>query len=195
MKAVHVHLRHALVVGLTALSVAPAAAKPPPPRPPMPKVVQRWRRPPDPRPLVTAEYLELALARSQRGELKLLKLARGAFAKPQAILPRFRGRFEAKLYGAGGSLLDVVRFNFPLTAASDGEHPQIDPLGVGLGRGASARTRVRVPFDATVSALVIRDSVGGGLTKIDLSPVVRRAPPARPPALDEKLRTGTFRKP
>jgi hypothetical protein len=170
-----------------------ATARPPAPRPtPLP----RWRKPVDPAPLVTLEYLELTVGRVKNGALKVLKLTRGELAKPQALLPRYRGRFEAKLYGPGGLLVDVVRFDFPLTGASDGGKGNLDPLGARLALGVQARVTVRVPYDAhRTTALVLYDAVSKTITPVNLSPVRKPAPKPSPSLDGGKLRTGSFRPP
>jgi hypothetical protein len=185
------------MVALIAVTLPfPALAAPPRPvTAPRPAPLPRWRKPVDPPPLITAEYLELSVARAKDGALRVLKLARHAFARPQAIAPRYRGRFEAKLYGPGGLLVDVIRFDFPLTGASDGAKGALDPLGASLARGVEARVLVRVPFDRhRTTALVLHDTGTRATTPVSLTAFLR--PPAAPPPLDAgKLRTGTFRPP
>ena len=196
MKGRHVHGWHGGVVALIVLTLPLVAGGTPPRTRPTPKPVPlpRWRKPVDPPPLVTTELLELTVARAQSGALKVLKVTRSAFPKPQAIAPRFRGRFEAKLYGPGGLLVDVIRFDFPLTGASDGAKGALDPLGTSLGRGVEARVIVRVPFDLhRTTALVLYDTSTKVTTPVSLAAFRKPAPAA--PLDGGKLRTGTFRPP
>lgn len=196
MKARRVHRCHGWGAALIALTLSQSAlaAPPRPVRPPAPRPLPRWRKPLDPPPLVTAEYLELSVARAKDGKLRVLKLARASFARPQAIAPRFRGRFEAKLYGPGGLLVDVIRFDFPLTGGSDGAKGALDPLGASLARGVEARATVRVPFDRDrTTGLVLLDTASKAVTPVSLAAFRKPRPE---PALDAgKLRTGTFRPP
>lgn len=140
------------------------------------RTVPTWPLTADPRPLVTPHYVELFLT-LDKAQVRVLKTVKHTFAKPQAILPRYRGRFEVKIYSATGLLRDVVRFDFPLTAAQEDRR---DPLGVRLGQGVSARTSVRIPFDDGVASAVIHDRLGHGTVRVDLSRLAPRRPVPRP---------------
>jgi hypothetical protein len=135
--------------------------------------VPRWPRRADPPPLKTRDYLDLKLSLAQ-GHLKVDKLIKGRLPKP-ALLKRFRGRFEVRLFTAG-LLRDVVRFDFPLTAAV-GEQPvpASGRLGLGLSKGVRrARTKVRIPFDSRINRVVIVDTLKKKRFKVDLSPVLAK---------------------
>jgi hypothetical protein len=165
----------------------PAAAGPAPaPASHSPKPLPHWRQPADPEPLLTAEYLELLVAR-EKGALRVVSVEKRGFSKPQVLLPRFRGRFEVRLFAPGGQLRDVVRFDFPLTggAAPAVSPDQDDVLGRKLAMGVSARTRVRAPFDQRIASAVIFDSLSKATVRVDLSKFVggAAATPWQPPVL------------
>jgi hypothetical protein len=148
------------------------------------KALPRWRQPADPEPLLTADYLELAVAR-EKGQLKVLSVEKRAFPKPQVLLPRFRGRFEVRLLSASGQLRDVIRFDLPLTGASTpaGSPDQDDALGRKLSLGvSSARTRVRAPFDASIVTATVVDSLTKTAVRVDVARFRPRAPAPSLPA-------------
>lgn len=141
----------------------PAAAAP------EPKVIPRWRSGPDPAPLTTSEQLELFVSHGRDG-VKVLRIEKRQLPRPTLISPRFRGRFEVRLFSATGLLRDVIRFDFPLTAASgDPSVAGDDRLGRELGRGVTARTSVKIPFDASISSVVIHDTAVASQLRIDLT--------------------------
>jgi len=192
----------ALVLAMIAPAAAAAPKKPvsaPPGASGQPTYLPKWKHPTDPPPLVTAEYLEVGVVR-EKGKLRVTRTERRRFAKPQAITPRFRGRFEAKLFSPTGQLRDVIRFDLPLTAASDegastASTTEGDPLGRKLSLGASGRVTVKIPFDASIAAVTIYDTIARASVGVELSRVRKAAPPPPAPALppSDKLRTGSFR--
>lgn len=167
--------------------------KPPPTRiRPQRQVVPKWPRKPDPQPLTTTEYLDVDV-KLKDARLTVLSVKKGRFPIARQI-KRFRGRFEARLYAAG-LLLDVVRFDMPLTAAAESQDQPGgtslgDRLGMGLAKGVSARITVRVPFSERVSRVVIHDTLTRKQTPVSLDAV--RPPPPRP-ALPGDLRTSAFK--
>ncbi len=132
--------------------------------------VPRWQSRSDPEPLLTAEYLEITLEHRQ-GAMKVLAVEKKSFARPQVLLPRFRGRFEVRLLSPSGQLRDVVRFDLPLTggAGPPRSPDQDDVLGRKLSLGVSAKTRVRVPFDAGIASAELYDSLNKRSLAVDLS--------------------------
>jgi len=164
-----------------------------------------WPRRADPKPLETRHYLDLAVS-LEGGAVKVDRLTKGTFPKGARTLPRFRGRFEVRLY-SHGLLRDVVRFNFPLTSAS-GDHPSplTDKLSIGLSEGVTrAKTTVRIPFDERINRVLVVDTQapapsskkqGKGARKpversveVDLAPI-RPRPLGQTPRDD--LRTSSF---
>lgn len=175
------------VVAVTAVALpswAPREAGAGPPRVREGKVVRLDPR--DPEPLVTAAYLDIALA-IRRGALRVLQVRRGELPEPRAV-PRFRGRFEVRLY-AHKRLLDLCRFSFPLTrAAGERTAPNI-ALDRALARGVSAQTSVRVPFSPQVTRVVVIDTRTGRQVPVD---VKRWRPRPSTPAVDAPKRTSVF---
>ncbi|HEY1692158.1 MAG TPA: hypothetical protein VGG39_08345 [Polyangiaceae bacterium] len=96
------------------------------------------RTPPDPPPLVEKSQWVYDL-RWDRGELWLLGVHPLELAAPQAT-PRVMGRFAVELF-EGPTLLERVRFDFPLLGADD-------PEG-GPSMSSKLRTRIGVVFPAT----------------------------------------------
>jgi hypothetical protein len=177
-----------MLLVLLSLTLAGAAGSQPR-RAPTP--LPRWPRRADPAPMVTRGYLDLGVV-LEDGKVKVRSVSKGQLREAKALLPRFAGRFEVKLY-VHSLLRDVVRFNFPLTGGM-GERPSTqDPLGRGLSLGVTARTTVRIPFDDSITAVVIDDTATKKRSSVDLS---RVRPPPRPPALPlpGPTRTGTFKK-
>jgi len=177
----------------TALAQHPGhLGKPPPTRVRVERhVVPKWPRKADPQPLTTSEYLDVSVELHD-GKLTVASVKKGRFPVARQI-KRFRGRFEARLYAAG-LLLDVVRFDLPLTAAAEsqdrpGSTSLGDRLGMGLAKGVSARTTVRIPFSERVSRVVIHDTLTRKQTPVSLDKV---RPPAPKPALPGDLRTRSF---
>jgi hypothetical protein len=184
-----------LVISQPAAAQRPGhLGKPPPPKVRLQqqraRTVPKWPRRADPKPLKTIDYLDLRLSLA-KGRVTVDKLTKGRFAKPTR-LRRFRGRFEIHLFTAG-LLRDVVRFNFPLTAAvGEPPVPSSNRLGLGLGlsKGVNrARTKVRIPFDARINRLVIVDTLNKKKFKVDLSPVLPKPLKHSPRG---GLRTGAF---
>lgn len=109
-----------------------------------------------PRPLITAEYLDLELV-LERGGLRPVGLRAGRLARP-ALLPRYRGPFELRVY-AGRQLLDVLGFGFPLTLiAPAGASDDEARLDRALAAGVRARMVVRLPHVPSVTAIELYDS-------------------------------------
>ena len=168
-----------------------AAAESQPRRAPAPTPLPRWPQRADPTPMVTRAYLDIAVV-LEHGKLKVQSVTKGQLAAAKAILPRYAGRFEVKLY-VHSLLRDIVRFNLPLTGGMGGRSSAQDPLGRGLSLGVTARTTVRVPFDDTITSVVIDDTATKLRVAVDLSRV--RPPPRRPALpLPGPTRTGAFKK-
>jgi hypothetical protein len=77
----------------------------------------RCSRLPDPRPIVTDDWLRLTI-RFDRGKLSLVGSSRERLRRARATA-RKMGRFAAELW-IGCELIDRVRFDFPLLAAESG---------------------------------------------------------------------------
>jgi hypothetical protein len=174
--------------------------KPPPSHPGGKKPIKigelpRWPRKADPQPMRTTQYLDIKV-RLRGGKLGVLGVRKGKFPAGPTLIRRFRGRFVVKLY-THGLLRDVVRFDMPLTGAAEnragtrGGTALGDRLGLGLAKGVSATTSVRVPFDERITGAVIHDSVSGKNTRIDLSSVVSPQPRPKVPG---NLRTRSIGK-
>jgi len=142
--------------------------------------------------MVTAHYLDISVE-LKGGKLRVVKLAKGEFSAGPVTIRRFRGRFEVRLH-AHGLLLDVVRFDLPLTAAAEdqtspGKSTSLgDRLGLGLAKGVTGRTVVRVPFDDRFTRAAIHDTVSRKVVKVDLT-VVLPPPPKTRPATDLRVRS------
>ena len=160
-----------------------ASDAPRPKRPGAPTPVPTWPNRPDPPPLTTVEYIDLRL-RLANGRLAVQQVRKGAFHRFKATtLPRFGGKFAVNLY-RGKRLLDLVRFNFPLTGGLT--HAPLGMRGgmgtrfdVRLARGVSATVTVRVPWDRRIDRVTVS---GHGVTTvdIDLSTVLPVGPPEPP---------------
>jgi hypothetical protein len=159
---------------LLLLTLVPCEAQSRAPRPtrddpPEKRTLPTWPLRGDPKPLVTANFLDLNVA-LDKGRIKLLQLTKGAFPKPKAISPRFRGRFEVQLFAAS-LLRDVIRFNFPLTSSSGDKGKNLDHLDRNINKGVSAKTLVKIPYDESITRIVIYDMVGGEKLAIPLSSI------------------------
>jgi hypothetical protein len=97
------------------------------------------KTPPDPAPLVERSQWVFDL-RWDRGEVWMLGVRPLDLAAPQAT-PRVMGRFALELF-EGPTLLERVRFDFPLLGAPDAPD-------AGLSFGGKLRTRIGVVFPAT----------------------------------------------
>ena len=150
----------------------------------------------------TSQYIDIVV-QVDRGTLRVVAVRKGRFSAGPTVIPRFRGRYELKIY-AHGLMRDVVRFNMPLsdtagTAATAGAAARrsgqgaslASRMGLGLERGVKARLTVRAPFDRSVTRAEIFDSKSGTTTKVDLSGVVLARPGIKAPT---NLRTRSIRK-
>ncbi|HQY65380.1 MAG TPA: hypothetical protein PK141_28500 [Polyangiaceae bacterium] len=95
------------------------------------------RTPPDPRPLRSSEQYVVDL-RWVRGDVYLVSMNVVTLPAPRES-PRVMGRFALELY-EGATLLDRVRFDFPLLGAVEGER--------GAKLAPKLSTRVGVMFPA-----------------------------------------------
>jgi hypothetical protein len=138
-----------------------------------------WPNPDDPPALVTKEFISVFLSYHHE-QLKVGQLTRGQLKKPQVLLPRFDGRFEIRLL-SGKLLLDIIRFEFPLMGAAKEQ----EGAALGLDRGISASTSVKIPFNETITGATIVDRQTHKAYSLDLSPFVKQAMP--------KLRADAFR--
>jgi hypothetical protein len=93
--------------------------------------------PPDPPATLTDEYFRYTL-RIEKGEVKVVQVERVKLEHPSPAARRL-GRFAFELR-VGDQLLERVRFDFPLLAASQEQGE--DEFEAGL----SAQTRVMVPW-------------------------------------------------
>lgn len=141
-----------------------------------------------PRPMVTRGYLDLSVE-LKRGKLTVLKVTRGVFPRSR-LIPRFSGRYRVLLY-SHGLLRDRVSFNFPLTAGAGDPSPLNTRLDRSLARGVSARTSIRVPFDARINRILIKQRKSKTAVKVDLKKLL--PPPL--PLKTRNLRTVTFGRP
>ncbi|MBK6848960.1 MAG: hypothetical protein IPG96_15980 [Proteobacteria bacterium] len=130
------------------------------------------------RPLVTEGYLDLELV-VEGGLLRPVSLREGRLPRP-ALLPRYRGPFELRIF-AGRELLDVIGFSCALTLsgggaqggdATDAEHR----LDRALASAVRARTTVRLPFVASVTAIEFYDSRNRSTQRWPITRL-RRLPP------------------
>ncbi|MGD0675623.1 MAG: hypothetical protein ABSC94_09410 [Polyangiaceae bacterium] len=103
------------------------------------------RTPPDPPPLVAQKQWVFDL-RWDRGAPWLLGVRAIELPAPQTT-PRVMGRFALELF-EGPTLIERVRFDFPLLADSEVEGP-IDGGVHALSLSAKLRTRVGVVFPST----------------------------------------------
>ena len=104
--------------------------------------------PPDPIPLRARDQFDLVI-KFDKGNLSVVSVSEVHLENPQST-PRRMGRFAFELW-TGAELVERVRFDFPLLAASEREGE--DPLGKGL----SAQTKVRVPASSRASRARILD--------------------------------------
>jgi hypothetical protein len=137
-------------------------------------------------PEVTTDVGEVATLRVrwEKGVVTVLKVERTLLARP-AHYQRFRGRFEARVLGAGNGdkVLDFVRFDFPLMAMADSVEEmgeQAAELGAQMRSHVTATTVVKVPLPAGAASLAIYDT---GTHKTVLVPLTPWSPASgRPPA-------------
>jgi hypothetical protein len=116
--------------------------------------------PADPPPLETQEVLDVPL-RFADGKVQLAgRPARVDLGTPTR-LPRFDGRFIARLYDGQRALLDVVRFDFPLLG--DAYVPEGAPTSImtQVSDNLSTRVVVRLPWDSQLDAIEITDQKTG----------------------------------
>jgi hypothetical protein len=121
-------------------------------------------------------------ARYQRGEVTILAVRRGRYAKPTNA-PRWKGRFLGSAL-KGGKTLAQVEFNFPLVA--EAESPvDVDPeqrkLADKVREGVTSSTTVRVPLPEGADSISIWDSVSRKTVTRSLSEPGPKAPAARDP--------------
>jgi hypothetical protein len=129
-------------------------------------------------------------ARYERGEVTILAVHRGRFAKP-TTLTRWKGRFVASAV-KGSKTLSQVEFNFPLVAEAESPvdvEPEEKKVADKLRSGVTSTTTVRVPLPDGADAISIWDAVSRKTVTRSLSepapapPSTKAAPPARvPPA-------------
>lgn len=140
-----------------------------------------------PPPLVTADYLEIKL-NYKKGQFSVIGLKRGTFKKGPTRIKRFHGQYAVLLW-SGPTLLDLVRFNFPLVAGVDGTDALNEDLDRELAAGASSRITVAVPFDSRITRLCILDVKRNTQTPVSLEAFL---PPTDLPVVPN-LRTVMFR--
>jgi len=151
------------------------------------KNLPRWPQSPDPAPLMTADYLDISLELHQ-GRVRVLSLRQGSFNKGPTRIKRYSGRFAVQLY-SHGLLLDVVRFNFPLTGGAGQRGLGANQaLGNSLARGVKARITVRVPSDKRINRVRVKDLQSKQIVEVKLG---RLAPPTPSPAT-KNLRLSSF---
>jgi hypothetical protein len=184
-----VSTRFLVVLGLTALSWAQPARADEPRRlidmsrtfdagvpPPDPAFVPI---PPDPPPLVERAQWVFDL-RWDRGDAWLLGVRKVELAAPQAT-PRAMGRFALELF-EGRTLIERVRFDFPLLAV-----PDVDGGSGALVLTQKLRTRVGVVFPASArgTRLELWDRATGHRWSLPwpVESAPPRAAPADPPNL------------
>lgn len=148
------------------------------------KLKMRQKKRPAPKlKLVSARLLELEIARDNKG-LRVLGHRRIELRKAKA-LPRFRGRFELRLY-SHKRLREVVSFSFPLTLAAGEPSVHNRRLSRQMREGVRARTKVRIPWTADLTHLLLVDP-SGAATRYALpkaAPLPRNLPgPKRTDAL------------
>ena len=148
--------------------------------------VPTWPRKKDPKPLTTTQYLDIRLS-YHRGKVGVLKVYRASFSKGPRQLTRYAGRFEFSLL-SHGVLLDIIRFNFPLTAGAGERTPAQEKLGAELANGASAKLTVRVPWDDRVTEVVLTDRSGSKAVVVPLKGIAKE----RLKAKTENLRAVMF---
>lgn len=136
--------------------------------------------------LITAQYLDVSVELN-RSKLSVKQVLKKTFAKGRTAIPRFTGRYQVRVFSRG-LLLDVVRFNFPLTGAAGDPSPLNRSLGRGLARGVKARSVVRVPYDGRITRLVVKDGRSGKGVIVELSP----GPVTAVPGAARKLRFRMF---
>ncbi len=151
------------------------------------EAVPAWPAKKDPKPLTTSSYLDVKVSYRQ-GKSRVLGVSKGVFPDGPKLITRFHGRHQLSLY-SHGKLLDVVRFNFPLTAGSGEKTPAQEKLGEGLARGASAKITVRLPWDDRVTRILLTDGRGGKPLLLNLKGIVKKEPKLKAP----NLRTVTFK--
>jgi hypothetical protein len=138
--------------------------------------------PPDPPPMVERAQWVFDL-RWDRGDIRLLGVRPIELPAPQAT-PRAMGRFALELF-EGPTLIERVRFDFPLLALPDAPSPD---AGVGLTPTSltqKLRTRIGVVFPATSRGtdLVLVDRATGRRWWLDWPVIARAMPPGDPGAL------------
>ena len=137
------------------------------------------------RPMSTAQFVDVTIQRSPSG-LKVLAQRHGRLSR-SARLPRYAGPFEVLLY-SGKRLRDRLHFSFPLTL---GGMPGmgVPDLDRDLARGVTAVTVVRIPYDPSLTHIVVRDVQNPAeATRGKL----RRPPMGLPPKLPGPSRAASF---
>ena len=137
------------------------------------------------RPMRTAQFVDVTIQRSPSG-LKVLSQRHGRLSK-SARLPRYAGPFEVLLY-CGKRLRDRLHFSFPLTL---GGMPgmRVPDLDRDLARGVTAVTVVRIPYDPSLTHIVVRDVHN---PKETTRGKLRRPPIGLPPKLHGPSRAASF---
>ena len=153
-----------------------------------PQILPAWPRRPDPKPLVTAEYLRISIE-ARRGGLRIAGVVRERFAGGPRPIARFRGRYAVELY-THALLRDVVRFDLPLAGLSLSPAPHDTPSPP-AARAVSARLAVTVPFDSRITGVRIVDTATGKKVSVPLSKLRRGRPQLSPPVPND-LRTRSF---
>ena len=95
----------------------------------------------------------------ERGVTRILRVERVPLSSPQKMR-RWRGRFEARAVGAGGKVIEFVRFDFPLMASAetpDDTTAEAAKLGQKLREHVTATTLVRVPLPAGATQVTVYD--------------------------------------
>lgn len=116
-------------------------------------------------------------ARYERGEVTILAVRRGRYARPTAQ-PRWKGRFVASAQ-KGSKTLAQVEFDFPLVAEAESPadvSPEERKVADKLRSGVTSSTTVRVPLPDGADAISIWDAV----TRKTVTRALNDPAPARP---------------
>ena len=119
-----------------------------------------------PKPIYTKRVLNVELGfKSGRVSTRRLRLKKH---KRKVKIPRFEGRFEARLYKKG-KLIESLRFDFPLLGMAETFTATGKRLWTRVTAGVKSRTAVRLPWDVEADRVVVWDRLRKRATKIPLA--------------------------
>jgi hypothetical protein len=123
--------------------------------------------PPDPKPLRMVDQIDYAL-RFNKGELEVVSVESVQLDAPRST-PRKIGRFAFELW-TGAQLIERLRFDFPLLAASDRDGEDV------IESGLVSSTTIRIPATARATSARILDRKTRKVVSIPWPPQTSSSP-------------------